>query len=122
MLVHARAQVDQPLRSLDQSREDVDCERVDREDVRQAVGGEMVGLAIADSGVVDDGVETAERVDLRRNILDTGTGLQIAGDHLLGARLCPPRIVSALAIARMEANPMPLLDEQLSSHQAKSGR
>src|SRR5262245_7206509 len=52
MLVHARAQVDQPLRSLDQSREDVGGERVDREDVWQAVGGETVGLAIADSGIV----------------------------------------------------------------------
>jgi hypothetical protein len=71
---------------------------------------------------VDDGVETAEPVDLRRHFLGAGNGLQIAGDHLLGARQCPPRIVRALAIARMEDHPMPLLDEQLSSHQAKSGR
>jgi hypothetical protein len=48
--------------------------------------------------------------------------VSIAGDHLLGAGQCPPRIVRALAIARMEDHPMPLLDEQLSSHQAKSGR
>jgi hypothetical protein len=65
---------------------------------------------------VDDGVETAEPVDLRRHILGAGNGLQIAGDHLLGARQCPPRIVRALAFARMEDHPMPLLDEQLSSH------
>src|SRR5262245_58290935 len=96
--LHARAQVDQPLRSLDQSREDVGGERIDREDARQAVDGEMVGLAIADSGIVDDGVETAEPVDLRRHILGAGNGLQIAGDHLLGARQCPPRIVRALAM------------------------
>ena len=71
---------------------------------------------------MDDGVEAAEPVDLRRHILGASNGLQIAGDHLLGAQQCPPRIVRALAIARMEDHPMPLLDEQLSSHQAKSGR
>jgi len=60
---------------------------------------------------VDGGVETAEPVDLRRHFLGAGNGLQIAGDHLLGARQCPPRIVRALAIARMEDHPMPLLDE-----------
>ena len=41
--------------------------------MRQAVSGEMVGLAITDSGIVDDGVETAEPVDLRRHILGAST-------------------------------------------------
>ena len=44
----------------------------------------------------------------------------LPGKHVEIAREL--RIVRALAIARMEDHPMPLLDEQLSSHQAKSGR
>ena len=43
----------------------------------------------------------------------------LPGKHVEIAREL--RIVRALAIARMEDHPMPLLDEQRSSHQAKSG-
>jgi hypothetical protein len=54
MMVHAGAEIDQPLRPFDQRGEDIGRERVDREDMRQAVGGDAVAFAIADGGVVND--------------------------------------------------------------------
>jgi hypothetical protein len=75
------------------SREDVGGERIDREDVRQAVGGEMVRLAIADSGIVDNGVKTAEPVELRRHILgaDATTILFTCMTHALAAVVSHPQ-------------------------------
>jgi hypothetical protein len=122
MLVHAGAQIDQALRPLDQGRQDVGGERVDGEDLRQPIEGKAMRLLVADSGVVDDGVETAERVDLRRHVLGGGDGLHVSGDHRLGPRQRPPRIVRSLSIARMQNHAMSLLDQQLSGHQAESGR
>jgi hypothetical protein len=55
------------------------------------------------------------------NLPDAETVARLS-DIISSPAVVPPRIVRALAIARMEDHPMPLLDEQLSSHQAKSGR
>ena len=50
--MHAGAHVDEPVRPLDQRGEDVGREHVDREDVRQPVGGpDRLRLAIADAGL-----------------------------------------------------------------------
>ena len=57
-VVHARAQIDEPLRPLDQRGEDIGSQRVDREHMRQAVGGDAMTFAEADGGVVDDRIET----------------------------------------------------------------
>src|SRR5262249_53395618 len=62
--VHARAYIDQPIGSLDQSRQDVWGEHIDGEYARHAgLRVDAPRLAIADPCVVDHGVEPTEFVD-----------------------------------------------------------
>ena len=58
MMVHAGAQIDEPLGPLDQGVR-LGRQRVDREHMGQAVSGDAMAFAIADGGVVDQSVETA---------------------------------------------------------------
>jgi hypothetical protein len=71
---------------------------------------------------VDHGVETAERLGLRSQVLGGGNGRQISGDHRLGLRQRPPRIIRSLSSARMQDHAVALRDEQLPGHQAEPGR
>src|SRR5277367_2978593 len=68
-IMHARAQIDDALRPFDQRGEDIGSKRVDGEHMRQAVAGDAMTLTEADRGIVNDRIESAERVDLLRNVL-----------------------------------------------------
>lgn len=74
-MVHAGTQVDQPVRPLNQCSQDKGGENIDREDPGNAgFRLDAPGLAIADSGVVDDGIAAAEPVDLLGDAFGAGNG------------------------------------------------
>ena len=75
MMLHAGAEVDEPAWPLDERGQDVGRERVDREDMRQAVGSEAMSFAVAYRRIVDHGVEAPQRIDLGGNVLCAGNGL-----------------------------------------------
>jgi hypothetical protein len=62
--VHAAADVDQPVGTVDLDGQQVGREDVDGERARVSLrGGDPLGVDV-DAGVVDDGVHPADRVDL----------------------------------------------------------
>ena len=64
-LVKAGTQVDEAPGSLDQRRQNIRCERIDSENMRQAIfGRDAPGLPIADGRIVNDSVEEAEPIHL----------------------------------------------------------
>ncbi len=69
--------------------------------MRQAVAGDAMTLLEADSGVVDDGVEWAESVDLASHVLRGGDAREIADDDGLGLgqgllRVRRPRVIASV--------------------------
>jgi hypothetical protein len=78
MMVHAGAQIDDPLGPLDQGGQNIGRQRVDREHMGQAVSGDAMAFAIADGGVVDQSVETAKLIDLGRYISSARDGFDVA--------------------------------------------
>jgi hypothetical protein len=86
MVVHARAQIHQSLGPFDQRSENIGRERVDRENVRQTVGRDVMAFPIADRGIVNDRVEATERVDLCCDVYGAGDRLQVTCYDRLGGR------------------------------------
>jgi hypothetical protein len=92
--VHARAQVDQPVRPFDQAGHQVGREHVDREDLGQAVRRlDPPHLTVADSGVVDDRVEAAGGVGLFGDLAHSGQVRQVPDEHAVGLRQGRPGVV-----------------------------
>ena len=79
MMMHAGAEIDEPFRPLDQRCQDIGRQRVDRENMWQAVGGNAVAFAIANRRIVDHSIKAAERIDLSGHILCARDRLEIAG-------------------------------------------
>ncbi len=121
VLVHARAQIDQSLRPFDQCREDIGGERVDREDMRKAIGSGAAALPIADGGIVNGRIKMAAHVDLHGNVLGAGDRLQVADNDVCGLRQSSSGIVGARFVARMQDHLMTLFDKELPCHQAEAG-
>jgi hypothetical protein len=120
MMVHAGAQIDEPLWTLDQGGQDVHGKRVDREEMRYAVGGSALRLAIADSGIVDHSIKVAYRVNLRRDILGASDRVEIANDDGLGLRYFSSRSISALSVARMKDHLVSFARKQFAGHQPEA--
>ena len=51
---------------------------------------------------MDHSIESAERIDLGRNLLRTGNGFEVANDDRLGFRKGPPGFLRPVGIASME--------------------
>ena len=119
-LVHARTQIDEALRPFDQHGQDIGRERVDGEDMRQAVAGQSMPFAIADGGVVNDGVEGAERVDLGRQVLGGGDAREVADDDSFGLGQGPFGVRGAGVVARMQDDLVALIGEKLAGHEAET--
>ena len=79
-------------------------------------------LLIADTSIVDHGVEAAKPIDLIGNRLHVSDAREIAYDDGLSGRRGGHGRIGARAIAAMQHHPMALFDQQLSRHQTKSGR
>src|SRR5271166_1062297 len=78
-VVHAGAQIDEPVGPFDQGGEDIGRENVDCENAGDArLRLDASRLAIADPRIVDHGVEAAEPIDLFGDALRAGDGREIA--------------------------------------------
>ena len=121
MVMHARAQIDQSLWPLDQRGEDIGGERVDREDVRQTVGGDVMAFPIADRGIVNDRVEATERVDLRCDVPGAGDRLQVACYDGFGLRQRAFGVIGPGSVTSVQDDLMTLIDEQFACRQAEAG-
>ena len=83
-IMHARARIDEALRPFDQRGEDIGSKGVDGEHMRQSVVGHPMTFLEADGGIVNDRIESAERVDLASDVLGAGDRRQIANDDGFG--------------------------------------
>ena len=98
--VHAGAEVDQPLRALDNGRQEVRRQDVDLEDVLEAVLGLQAALAVTDARVVDDRVERAGGVDPAGQLARARDRGEVARERRSRARNaahrrpCPRRVAS----------------------------
>jgi len=118
--VKAGTQVDEARGSLDQRGQDVRCERVDGENMRQAIfGRDAPGLPIADGRIVNDPVEGAEPVHLIGHAPSLGDDREITDDHGLRTRHGGERLLASPLVARVQNYPLSLLDEELSGHSAE---
>src|SRR5262249_34855057 len=85
-VMHAGADIDQPIRSFDQCRQDVGREHIDREDAgNSGLGLHAARLAVTDARIVDYGVEATELIDLACSGRRCGDGGKPPGDSSLGA-------------------------------------
>ena len=81
-----------------------------------------MAFAVADRGVVDDGVEMSVSIDLLGDAFRAADGVQIADDDRIRFRRRPLRVVGPGAVARMQDDRVPLLGQEASRHQAKTIR
>ena len=88
--------------------------------MRQAVACRALPLAIADGGVVNDGVESAERVDLGRQVLRRGDARKVADDDRFGLGQGLFGVRGAGVVARMQDDLVPLIGEKLADHQSET--
>ena len=107
-LVHARAQIDEALRPFDQRGQDIGRERVDGEDMRQAVARQAMPFAIADGGVVNARVERAEPVDLLCNVLGAGDAGEVADNDIFGLGQGRFRVHGARVVQGVKDDPVGL--------------
>ena len=77
-------------------------------------------LLIADSRIMDHGIEATERIGLGSDILCAGDGLDISDYDRLGLRQGAPGVLRAFGITGMEDHPMALAREQFAGHQAEA--
>ncbi len=108
------------LRSFDQGGEDIGRKRVDGEDMRQAVAGDVMVFAKADTGVVDNAIERTERVDLRGDLLGGCDRGEIADDDGFGLGQGLLRVRRARVVARMQDDLMVLIGKIPANHQTKT--
>jgi hypothetical protein len=119
--VHAAAQVDEPVRTLDKRREQVRGEHVDGQHIGMAIdGGDLAILAVADAGVVDDRVEAAERVDLVGDRPGLSRATEVADSRIGHAGRRVPQVSRAADVTRVPDDLVPLAQEQRHGGQAQA--
>ena len=77
-------------------------------------------FAIADGGVVNDGVERPKRVDLGREVLGGGDAREVADHDRFGLGQGLLRVRRARVAARMQDDPVALIGENLADHQSET--
>ena len=75
------AEIDEPFRPANECREQIGCKGVDGEDMRKSIRREStLPFPVADSCIVDDGVELSEFVHLIGDAAGRGNAAEVAGD------------------------------------------
>ena len=72
-----------------------------------------MALAIADRRIVDHGVEAAQRIDLGRDVLRAGDGLEIADDDGLRLGQGAPGFLGTVGVAGMKDDLVAFACEQI---------
>jgi hypothetical protein len=121
--VHAGAEIDKPAGRLDQGGEQVRAEDVHGEDVGEAVDCLHASrAAVADPGVVHDGVIGSCRVRLPGQLADGCDAGQIPDHHALGSGSRSKRVAAAGLIAGVEDHLLAARDQFLGCPQPQSVR
>ena len=119
--MHAGAQIDQPVRPLDQSGQHIGRQNIDGEDAGHArLGLDASRLAIADPGIVDHGVEAAEPVDLIGDARHARKGRKVAGNSGPCAWRLGQGVARAGLVSPVQDNLVTLLDQELPRHEPKA--
>jgi hypothetical protein len=82
--------------------------------MRQAIGCDAMPRLIADSRIMDHGIEATEGIGLGSDILCASDGLDISDYDRLGLRQGAPRVLRAFGTTGMENHPMALARKQFA--------
>jgi hypothetical protein len=116
-VVHSGGQVNEPLRHRDEGGKDVRCQSVHCEELRQAIHRlHQIGFSVTDPGIVDNGIETTEPVDLLGDGFRLRDARQVADDDVLGAGDLFPGLVRARGAARVHHDLVSFFDQKLGGH------
>jgi hypothetical protein len=107
MVMHTGTDIDEAFRPLNQRCQKVGGQRVDREDMRRAIGCDAMPLAVATAALWI----TASK---RPNAL-TWEAISLDNDRLSLSQ-CAPGVLRAFCIAGMEDQPTPLARKQFARH------
>ena len=121
-MVRAGADIDQSTRAIDQRRQNVGREHINREDAgNSGLRFHPPRLAIADACIVDYGIKATELIDLVGNGSRPGDGRQVPGDSCPSARRLE-RVASSTVIPPVYDDLMTLLDQDPGRHPTESVR
>jgi hypothetical protein len=118
--MQAAAEVDEPIRAIDQRREQVGGQGVHRESRRVTVGGRGAGRLEVDAGIVDNSVHPADLVHLAGEVSGLGCAAQVADDDSRGVRGEVGECRRPLAGAGVQDNVMALTHEDTGGGAAES--
>jgi hypothetical protein len=119
--MHARAEVDQPARPLDQAGQQVRGEHVDREDMLQTViGADAPRLPVTDPGIVNDRVVRATRVSLLGDLPHACDAGQVADDDGPGRGQGRTCVLGPGCIAGMQRDRVSVVGQQPGRHQSQA--
>src|SRR5580698_1117658 len=116
-LMQDRTQIHQPFWSRDQRGQDVWGNRIHSENMRQAVFSDnSLWLAVADAGVMNDGIEGSKLIDLIGNVSCLGNAGEVPNNH----RLCYGKsilsLIRALLASSMQYHAVALFNQKLRGH------
>ena len=122
-MVRAGADIDQSTRAIDQRRQNVGREHINREDARNArLRLRPPRRAIPDACIVDYRVEATELVDLVGNGPRPGDGREVPGDGSPGARRRRDGVATSTLIPPVYDDLMALLDQEPGRHKTETVR
>jgi len=116
----AGTQIDETLGLVNERGQDIGSERIDREDMRQAVfGRDAARFPVADTCIVNHCIEGTECVNLFGHVAGLSDAGQIAGYDSFRSGHGGHRFPSPLLVTSVQNYAVPLLDEELCRHSAE---
>src|ERR1700760_2352640 len=119
-VVQSAAEVDEPIRAVDQRREKVGGEGVNRESLRVSFGGRSGGRLEEDAGIVDYSVHPADLVHLTGEFSGLGCAAEVADDDSRSVRSQVAERRCPLATAGVENYVMAVTHEDTGGGAAES--
>src|SRR5215469_3267229 len=118
-VMHPAAEVDEPIRAVDQRGEHVGRQGIHRESLRVPLGGRGAGWLEEDGGLVDDSVHPADLVHLIGELSGLRCAAEVADDRSRGTRGEVAERRRPLASAGVQDNVMTATDEDASGSTTK---
>src|ERR1700722_9573042 len=117
VLMQDRTQIHKSFGSRDQRCQDVGGNRVHSENMRQAIFSDnSLWLAVADAGVMNDGIEGSELIDLIGNVSCLGHAGEVPNDYRLCCGKFILSLIRALLASSVQYNAVALFNQKLRGH------
>ena len=116
MMVHAGAEIDESVWPLDQRCQNIGRQRIDREYMGQAICRQVVSLTVADRSIMDHGIEAAQIIDARSDLLCTRDGVEVTFHDGFGSGHRALGVIGAGSVTSVQDDLMALVDQQLPCH------